>query len=123
MNETISTTMPSKGDDEHANADRTGLDHHAGNDKPSADIDLIMRIPVTLQVVIGSARLPVSELMEFGRDSIIPLDRHVGDPVDLVVNGRIVARGELVLMEDEGSQFGVSITETVGLPEGCQSAS
>ncbi len=74
-------------------------------------IDSIMRIPVVVQVVVGSATLPVSSLMKLGRGAVIPLDHRVGDPVDIVVNGRTIARGEVVVVEEDGARFGVSLTE------------
>ncbi len=78
------------------------------------NLDSIMRIPVTVQVVLGSAMMPVSNLLKIGRGAVITLDRRVGEPVDVVVNGRIVARGELVVVEDENSRFGISLTEIIG---------
>lgn len=74
-------------------------------------IESIMRIPVVVQVVVGSATLPVSSLLKLGRGAIIPLDHRVGDPVDIVVNGRVIARGEVVVVEEDGARFGVSLTE------------
>src|SRR6266567_209792 len=61
-----------------------------------ANVDAILRIPVTMQVVLGSATIPVAK------------------PVDVVVNGRVVARGEVVVVEEDNSRFGVSLTEIVG---------
>lgn len=74
-------------------------------------IDSILRIPVVLQVVVGSATLPVSNLLKLGRGAVVPLDHRVGDPVDVVVNGRTIARGEVVVVEEDGARFGVSLTE------------
>lgn len=76
--------------------------------------EAILRIPVNVQVVIGSVTMPVSNLMKLGRGAVVPLDQRVGDPVDVVVNGRVVARGEVVVVEEDGSRFGVSLTEIVG---------
>ncbi|HLH10580.1 MAG TPA: flagellar motor switch protein FliN [Methylovirgula sp.] len=78
------------------------------------NIDTILRIPVTVQVVLGSTTMPVSNLLKLGRGAVIPLDHRVGEPVDVVVNGRVVARGEVVVVEDDTSRFGVSLTEVVG---------
>jgi len=78
------------------------------------NLDLIMKIPVTVQVILGTTKMPVAKLMKLGRNAVIPLDRQVGDPIDVVVNGRTVARGEVVLMEDDSSRFGISLTEIVG---------
>lgn len=78
------------------------------------NLDAVMRIPVTIQVVLGSAIMPVANLMKLRRGSAIPLDHRVGEPVDVVVNGRTVARGEVVVVEDDTSRFGISLTEIVG---------
>ena len=78
------------------------------------NIEAIMRIPVDVQVVLGSATMPVANLIKLGRGAVIPLDHRVGEPVDVVVNGRIVARGEVVVVEDDNARFGVSLTEIVG---------
>jgi flagellar motor switch protein FliN/FliY len=75
---------------------------------------MVMRIPVTMKIVLGSATMPVSDLMKLGRGAIIPLERRVGEPVDVVVNGRIVARGEVVVVDEATSRFGIKLTEVVG---------
>lgn len=80
------------------------------------NLDSILRIPVLMQVVLGSATMPVANLMKLGRGAIVPLDHRVGEPVDVVVNGRVIARGEVVVVEDDNSRFGVSLTEIVGPP-------
>jgi flagellar motor switch protein FliN/FliY len=80
----------------------------------SRNIETILRIPVTVQVVLGSTTMPVANLLKLGRGAVIPLDHRVGEPVDVVVNGRVVARGEVVVVEDDTTRFGVSLTEVVG---------
>ena len=74
----------------------------------------VMRIPVSVQVVLGSTKMSVADLMKLSNGSIVPLDSRVGEPVDVVVNGRVVARGELVVMDDDNTRFGISLTEVVG---------
>src|ERR1700687_1027061 len=88
----------------------------ARKDQPegSRNIDAILRIPVEVQVVLGSATMPVANLIKLGRGAVIPLDHRVGEPLDVVVNGRVVARGEVVVVEDDNPRFGVSLTEIVG---------
>jgi flagellar motor switch protein FliN/FliY len=88
-------------------------DERLGNGR---NLDSILRIPVLIQVVLGSATMPVANLMKLGRGAIVPLDHRVGEPVDVVVNGRVIARGEVVVVEDDNSRFGVSLTEIVGPP-------
>lgn len=83
-------------------------------DAAGGNLDMIMRIPVTVKVVLGSATMPVANLTKLGRGAVIPLDRRVGEPVDVVVNGRIVARGEVVVVDEATSRFGISLTEVVG---------
>jgi flagellar motor switch protein FliN/FliY len=84
------------------------------------NIETILRIPVTVQVVLGSTSMPVANLLKLGRGAVIPLDHRVGEPVDVVVNGRVVARGEVVVVEDDTTRFGVSLTEVVGPHSGAE---
>ncbi len=86
----------------------------AAPDPDSRGHDAILRIPVTVQVVLGSAKMPVAHLMKLGRGAVVALDQRVGEPVNVVVNGRIVARGEVVVVDEDNSRFGVSLTEIVG---------
>lgn len=80
------------------------------------NLDTILGIPVTVQVMLGSTTMPVSSLMKMEQGSVIPLDQAVGEPVDIVINGRVIARGEVVVADEETSRFGVSLTELVGTP-------
>ncbi len=73
--------------------------------------EAVMRIPVSVRIVLGATRMPVSKLMSLARGSIIPLDRKVGDLVDIVVNDRLVARGEVVVLDEAGQRFGVAVRE------------
>jgi flagellar motor switch protein FliN/FliY len=59
--------------------------------------------------------MPVSNLLKLGRGAVIPLDHRVGEPVDIIVNGRVIARGEIVVVEDDNARLGVSLTEIAGL--------
>ena len=85
--------------------------------QPTRNLDTILRIPVSVQVVLGSAMMPVSNLLKLGRGAVIPLDHRVGEPVDIIVNGRVIARGEIVVVEDDNSRLGVSLTEIADPPE------
>jgi flagellar motor switch protein FliN/FliY len=82
----------------------------------SSNMELIMRIPVTVQIVLGTATMPVANLAKLGRGAVVPLDRRVGEPVDVVVNGKVVARGEVVVTDEDNSRFGISLTEVLGNP-------
>lgn len=77
------------------------------------NLDVIMNIPVTMQVVLGSTVMPVANLMKLGRGATVKLDTVISDPVDLTVNGRVVARGEVVVLDSENQRFGITLTEIV----------
>jgi flagellar motor switch protein FliN/FliY len=93
-----------------------GAEAQRAGDSPlsSPNLDAVMRIPVTVKIVLGSTTMPVASLVKLGRGAVIPLDRRVGEPVDVVVNGRVVARGEVVVVDEATSRFGISLTEVVG---------
>jgi len=91
----------------------TGADGAAGSGAGASNLSAILAIPVTVQVVLGSTTMPVASLMKLGRGAVISLDQMVGDPVDVVVNGHVVARGEVVVIDGPSSRFGVSLLEIV----------
>ena len=100
----------------------------AGRDSPVAGLaaedgqyGAILAIPVTVQVVLGSTSMPVASLMKLARGAVISLDQRVGDPVTIVVNGRIVARGEVVVVDEDQSRYGVSLIE-IASPPGARAA-
>ena len=105
---------------EDAAAEAAAHDAEAASGAPS--LDTILAIPVTVQVVLGTTTMPVARLMKLGRGAIISLDQKVGDPVNVLVNGRIVARGEVVVVDESSSRFGVSLTEIVNLPRDARAA-
>ncbi|MDX2202233.1 MAG: flagellar motor switch protein FliN [Hyphomicrobiaceae bacterium] len=84
-----------------------------GGESGPPRLDTIMRIPVTVRVVLGSATMPVANLMKLGRGSVIPLERKVGEPVEVAVNGHTVARGQVVVMDEATSRFGIKLTEVL----------
>lgn len=77
-------------------------------------LETVLQIPVSVKVVLGSASMPVASVLKLGRGAVVPLDRKVGEPVDVVVNGRVIARGEVVVLDEDNSRFGVSLTEVIG---------
>ena len=80
----------------------------------ASNLDLLMSVPLQLTVEIGRAKKPLKEVLEFGTDTLVVLDKLAGDTVDLYVNGQCVARGDVVVIDD---YFGVRITEIVKSPE------
>lgn len=74
---------------------------------------VIMEIPVDVQIVLGSTEMPVSELMALQKGSTVALDRKIGEPVDVVVNGRKIAAGEVTVLDSDPSRFGIKLTHIV----------
>ena len=91
-------------------APATGLDAVAGNIRNNG---VIMNIPVDVQIVLGSAEMPVSELMALQKGSTVALNRRIGEPVDVMVNGRRIAKGEITVLEHDPSRFGIRLTEII----------
>ncbi len=86
----------------------------AADEAGAPNLEAILGIPVSVQVMLGGATMPLAELMKLGRGAVVPLDRRVGQPVDVVVNGHTVARGEMVVIDEEAAQLGVTLTDVVG---------
>ena len=74
------------------------------------EISAIYDVPVQVSAVLGRANLQVSQLLKLGRGAVVELDRKVGEAIDIYVNDRLVARGEVVMMEDH---LGVTMTEII----------
>jgi len=72
---------------------------------------LILDIPVEVQIILGSTEMAVSDLMGLQKGSTVALNRRIGEPVDVVVNGRRIARGEITVLESDPSRFGIRLTE------------
>ncbi len=76
--------------------------------------DFILDIPIDIHVIIGSTELTVAELLALEGGKVIALNRRIGEPVDIMVNGRNIAKGEITVMEDDESRFGIKITGLIG---------
>lgn len=77
-------------------------------DDGSANLGLVLGVPLEVSVEIGKTRMSVKEILEIRQGSLIELDRQAGDPVDIMVNGQLIARGDVVVIDDD---FGVRVTE------------
>ena len=80
------------------------------NTSSSGNISLLMDVSINVTVELGRARLSIREILELGAGSIIELQKSAGEPVDLLVNGKLIARGEVVVIDE---CFGVRITDIV----------
>ena len=77
----------------------------------NADLDAIYDVPVTVSAVLGKATMQVSHLLRLGRGAVVELDRKLGEAIDIYVNNRLVARGEVVMIDDD--RLGITMTEIV----------
>ena len=82
-----------------------------------ANLDAILDVPVTLTLEIGRTTLPIKELLSLGQGSVIELERLIGEPHDVLVNGTLIAQGEEVVV---GDQFGIRFTDIVSPAERVQ---
>lgn len=90
---------------------KASLDHEFEIGEPMAgDVTAIYDIPVQISAVLGRSTMQVSQLLKLGRGAVVELDRKVGEAIDIYVNNRLVARGEVVVVEDK---LGVTMTEIV----------
>ena len=78
--------------------------------RTAADLSPVYDVPVTVQAVLGRSAMEVSELLKLGKGTVVELDRKVGEAIDIYVNDRLVARGEVVLVEE---RLGVTMTEII----------
>ena len=80
------------------------------NARSAADLEAVFDVPVQVSAILGRARMDVGELLRLGPGMVLELDRKVGEAIDIYVNNRLVARGEVVLVEEK---LGVTMTEVI----------
>jgi flagellar motor switch protein FliN/FliY len=78
--------------------------------KGSPDLDVIMDIPVTISMEVGNTMIPIRNLLQLNQGSVIELDRLAGEPLDVLVNGTLIAHGEVVMVNDK---FGIRLTDVM----------
>ena len=81
----------------------------------AADLEAVFDVPVQVSAVLGRSKMDVSELLKLGPGTVLELDRRVGEAIDIYVNNKLVARGEVVLVEDK---LGVTMTEIIRTERG-----
>ncbi|MDF1608846.1 flagellar motor switch protein FliN [Hoeflea sp. YIM 152468] len=79
--------------------------------------DLVLGIPIDVQIILGSSRMAVSSLMNLSEGATIALDRKIGEPVEIMVNGKLIGRGEITVLETDDTKFAVKIIEVIGEPQ------
>ncbi len=77
-------------------------------------MDLLLDVPLEVAIELGRTRMPIKTLLELGPGSVVELDKVAGEPLDILVNGRLIARGEAVVVNDK---FGIRLTDIVSRSE------
>ena len=93
-----------------APADQAPLVPQEGGVQAAADLEAMFDVPVQVSAVLGRAKMDVGQLLKIGPGAVLELDRKVGEAIDIYVNNRLVARGEVVLVEEK---LGVTMTEII----------
>jgi flagellar motor switch protein FliN len=78
------------------------------------DLDMILDIPLNVTVELGKVKMPVNELLQLGQGSIIELSKQVGEPLDIYVNNKLVAKGEVVILDEK---FGIRVADIINPTE------
>ena len=81
---------------------------------PDLNLDVILDVPVTLSLEVGRARLPIRNLLQLNQGSVVELDRLAGEPLDVLVNGTLIAHGEVVVVNEK---FGIRLTDVISPSE------
>lgn len=89
--------------------DSYGQSHETLGSK-NGEVGAVFSVPVQVSAVLGRATMPVSQLLKLGRGAVVELDRRVGEAIDIYVNNRLVARGEIVVVDD---RLGITMTEII----------
>jgi len=95
---------------EAMNAPTPPGEHEGYAERTAAELEAVFDVPVRISVVLGRTKMPVSQLLRMDTGTVIELDRQVGEAVEIFINDRLVARGEIVLVE---SRLGVTMTEII----------
>ncbi|MEQ9544886.1 MAG: flagellar motor switch protein FliN [Marinobacter sp.] len=85
----------------------TGVSQGSG---PAPDMDVILDIPVTISMEVGNTQIPIRNLLQLNQGSVIELDRLAGEPLDVLVNGTLIAHGEVVMVNEK---FGIRLTDVI----------
>jgi flagellar motor switch protein FliN/FliY len=85
-----------------------------GDVRQSPNLDFILDIPLEISVELGRAKIPISDLLQLGQGSVIELTKTTGEPLEILVNQKLVARGEVVVVNDK---FGVRLTDIISPAE------
>ena len=96
---------------DHLEAESSGT---ASQGDANQNLDLVLDIPVTLSMEIGRTRIPIRNLLQLSQGSVVELDRLAGEPMDVMVNGTLIAQGEVVVVNDK---YGIRLTDIISPTE------
>lgn len=88
--------------------------NEANSDKADVSLDMILDVPVTLAMEVGRTRISIRNLLQLNQGSVVELDRAAGEPLDVFVNGTLVAHGEVVVINEK---FGIRLTDVISPAE------
>ncbi|MFQ5633828.1 MAG: flagellar motor switch protein FliN [Gammaproteobacteria bacterium] len=91
-------------------ADFQQVNGNGQGDGPRPDVDLILDVPVTLALEVGRTEMTIGKLLNLSQGAVVELDRNAGEPLDVIVNGALIARGEIVVVNDK---FGIRLIDIV----------
>jgi flagellar motor switch protein FliN/FliY len=102
------------------NGQAESLNENGSGQKAQYDIDLILDIPLDLSVELGKVKMLVNDLLQLGQGSIVDLEKPAGEPLDIYVNAKLVARGEVVVVDEK---YGIRVIDVVSPSERVESLS
>ncbi len=103
---------PGSKEPEEAKFDELKTDE--SRDKPERDINFLLDVPLEITVELGRTRMLIQELVQLGQGSVIELEKLAGEPMEILVNNKLIARGEVVVVNEK---FGVRLTDTISPTE------
>jgi flagellar motor switch protein FliN/FliY len=98
----------------HAKLDTLTDEGQPGSDHSTPELDVILDIPVSISMEVGRTEIPIRNLLQLNQGSVVELDRLAGEPLDVLVNGTLIAHGEVVMVNDK---FGIRLTDVVSQSE------
>jgi len=116
QDEAESDSGSSEGQPEEVSAGRVGLEELTEDEEPNTnpDLDVILDIPVSISMEVGRTSITIRNLLQLNQGSVIELDRLAGEPLDVLVNGTLIAHGEVVVVNEK---FGIRMTDVISPAE------
>jgi flagellar motor switch protein FliN/FliY len=114
MNETNTPSGAERASFDRLTADPAAAAGALPGGSGDVNLEVILEVPVTLSMEVGRTRIPIRNLLQLNQGSVVELDRAAGEPLDVLVNGTLVAHGEVVVVDDK---FGIRLTDVVSPAE------